>query len=115
MIRTAAALLLASLATAAATSANAQSVYGYGGGPCSGWTANYKKKSYHLADMGWATGYLSGVNRGRGPGSNLLAGAGAEAVDGFITQFCAANPGEPIYKAADAFIADIDRQRGALR
>jgi hypothetical protein len=108
MIRIATALLLASMATGAA----AQNVYGNGGGPCSNWTANANRKWQHISDVSWLTGYLSGVNRNRGPGAVLMPDNGTAGAEAFVTQFCAANPGSAIYQAADALIVDMDARRG---
>ena len=98
-----AALLIAGLAAPVA----AQSVYGTGGKPCSQWTADKKKKWPHLGDIDWLMGYVSGVNRGRGPGSAIMGQATVEAADGFVTNFCASNPDRPIFEAADALIANL--------
>jgi len=104
-----AALLLASFA---ASSASAQNVYGNGGGPCSNWTANANRKWQHISDVSWLTGYLSGVNRNRGPGAVLMPDNGTAGAEAFISQYCAANPQALIYQAADALIADMDARRG---
>ena len=109
MKRIAAALLLAGFA---ATSASAQNVYGSGGAPCSQWTANVKRKWQNLNNVNWLTGYLSGVNRNRGPGAVLMPDNGTEGAAAFVTQYCAANPQAAIYQAADALIADMDARRG---
>ena len=102
----AAAIVAATIASLAAPTA-AQSVYGSGGGPCSNWTANLKKRWPHLADTDWLMGYISGVNTGRGPGSRMMANANVEAATGFVAQFCAANPQRPIFEAADALIVEL--------
>lgn len=96
-------LVLAGLAAPAV----AQNVYGSGGGPCQNWTANQNRKWQHLADVDWLMGYLSGVNRGRGPGSRLLGETNVQAASGFVAQFCAANPSRPIFEAADALIIEL--------
>lgn len=101
-----AALLAICVASLAAPVA-AQSVYGSGGGPCSNWTANLKKRWPHLADTDWLMGYISGVNTGRGPGSRMMANANVQAATGFVAQYCAANPQRLIFEAADALIVEL--------
>ncbi|KAB7643503.1 hypothetical protein [Polymorphobacter fuscus] len=86
----------------------AQSVYGGGGAECSAWTANLRKRWPHLVDTDWLMGYLSGVNRGRGPGARLMVEADVASATGFVSQFCAANPQRPIFEAADALIAQLE-------
>ena len=102
----AAAIVAATVASLTAPAA-AQSVYGSGGGPCSNWTANLKKRWPHLADTDWLMGYISGVNKARGPGARMLANANVEAATGFVAQFCAANPQRLIFEAADALIVEL--------
>jgi hypothetical protein len=109
MKRIAAALLLAGFA---ATSASAQNVYGSGGAPCTEWTANVKRKWQNLNNVNWLTGYLSGVNRNRGPGAVLMPDNGPAGAEAFVAQYCAANPQKLIFEAADALIADMDARRG---
>ena len=101
---------IALLITALAVPASAQSVFGSGGLPCQNWTANKNRKWQHLADMDWLMGYVSGINRGRGPGSRLLGDATRTEGDRFVTGFCAMNPQTPIFEAADAWLVEIDRQ-----
>jgi hypothetical protein len=86
----------------------AQSVYGSGGKPCSNWTANLRSKWARLGDTDWLMGYVSGVNRARGPGSRMMANANVQAATGFVTDFCAANPQRPIFEAADALILQLE-------
>jgi hypothetical protein len=102
-----AAAIVAATIASLATPAAAQSVYGSGGGPCSNWTANLKKRWPHLADTDWLMGYISGVNASRGPGSRMMANANVQAATGFVTQYCAANPQKLIFEAADALIVEL--------
>ena len=109
MTRIAAALLIAGFVAGPAA---AQNVYGAGGAPCTEWTNNLKRKWQNLNNVNWLTGYLSGVNRNRGPGAVLMPDNGTEGASAFVTQYCAANPQAAIYQAADALIVDMDARRG---
>lgn len=93
-----------------AGTASAQSVYGSGGAPCQNWNLNKPKKWQHLGDLDWLMGYVSGINRGRGPGSKLMGQATLRDADTYVSQFCAANPATPIFEAADSWIAALDQQ-----
>ena len=99
------------IVAALATPATAQSVFGSGGQPCQNWTANKTRKWQHLGDVDWLMGYVSGINRSRGPGSRLLGDATRTEGDRFVTEFCAANPPTPIFEAADAWLKAIDGPR----
>lgn len=101
------AITAAVLLTSVAAPLGAQSVYGSGGKPCSNWTANLRSKWARLGDTDWLMGYISGVNRERGPGARLMANSNVQAATGFVTQFCAANPQRPIFEAADALILEL--------
>lgn len=102
------AVAIAGLAVPVAAPVAAQSVYGSGGKPCSNWTANLRSKWARLGDTDWLMGYISGVNRARGPGSRMMANANVQAATGFMTQFCAANPARPIFEGADALILELE-------
>ena len=103
-------ILVAAAALGLSGSAVAQSVYGSGGTPCQNWTINKPRKWQHLGDLDWLMGYVSGINRSRGPGSKLMGQATLRDADTYVSQFCAANPAMPIFQAADSWIAALDQQ-----
>ena len=103
-------ILVAATVFSLSGSAVAQSVYGSGGTPCQSWTINKPKKWQHLGDLDWLMGYVSGINRSRGPGSKLMGQATLRDADTYVSQFCAANPAMPIFQAADSWIAALDQQ-----
>ena len=103
-------ILVAATVFSLSGSAAAQSVYGSGGTPCQNWTINKPRKWQHLGDLDWLMGYVSGINRSRGPGSKLMGQATLRDADTYVSQFCAANPAMPIFQAADSWIAALDQQ-----
>ncbi len=75
--------------------AAAQSVYGSGGTPCQNWNLSKPKKWQHLGDLDWLMGYVSGINRSRGPGSKLMGQATLRDADTYVSQYLRRQPGHP--------------------
>jgi hypothetical protein len=92
-------------------------VHGYGVNSCSKFLDVLQRRqevqqNYYLV---WLQGYITGLNEQLDETYDILAGTDIEGAMLWIRNWCAANPNQSIYKAADALTLERNplRQRKA--
>ena len=81
---------------------------GAGGVSCRTWTSERMRIGGRYSDMAnWVVGFLSGVGY-KGP-EDPLGGLDADAVEGWLDQYCQIYPLNSLADAAKAFVAEHPR------
>jgi hypothetical protein len=84
-------------------------VYGSGMQSCGAWT--YKTDSDVGEQTSWVMGYISAFNVYQGE-MNVGAGTDLNGIFGWIDNYCAAHPLDPIIKATDALVDELSGRAG---
>src|SRR4051794_29669193 len=85
-------------------------IIGHGLSSCGAWTeARRARGADSLAFMSWALGYLSGINEGTNAFAkrDILVRSDAQALLGWLDNYCLSNPLEPLKKAADELVGEL--------
>jgi hypothetical protein len=100
-------ILLGLVVIVAPVRATAFRIIGAGTASCGTWMVDHREPYGILARMddSWVAGFLSGVAWTRANELDPLNGLDANAVDGWISNYCVANPLDTIQQAAAKFVS----------
>ena len=83
---------------------------GAGNNSCGAWTAA-KSSGKRIEYVGWLLGYATGVNVEKGAARDVLKDTDADAIVGWMDNFCANAPLVRIEMAAEALIGELMLQQ----
>jgi hypothetical protein len=104
-------------AISVADAQTAVTVIGNGNLSCGVWTARLRQQdgdtvalSGALMNGAWLDGYLSGYNAYANKIIDVIKNLDLEARDGWVRNYCLSHPLDPIYRAAQELILELQRR-----
>jgi hypothetical protein len=82
-------------------------ILGPGATTCGTWTQDRKTDQY-FSQLGWALGFISSYNHYMN--KNIFGNADAQAIAGWIDNYCTANPLDTIYAASVELVRELGRR-----